>query len=584
LGCTVDKRVSEGNAGKKRVRGESVRHDSLGEAKEGTQKLALPPTRCCMESLYKMTEPASESSAPVPSDFAVKHATKILHVDDDLSFLKVAKQCLEIQGKFQVDTASSVEQAMEKMQNTDYDAVVCDYQLSGKDGLEFLKELRQKGDAIPFIVFTGRGREEVVVRALNLGADHYLNKLGDPAAVYSELANDIRQAVKARLAELRLRSTLDNMLEGCQIIDYTWRYIYVNDAVARQGRVSKKGLLGKTMMQVYPGIEKTEMFATLRRCMEERVTERMLNEFEFPGGQKGWFELSIQPVPEGIFILSIDVTEREEARERMTESEKKYSELFETSVDGIVAADMNLHILDCNEAFQKMLSYSKEELKELTIRQLTPRRWHKMEAGVMQEQLMKKAYSAEYEKELRRKDGSVFPVSVREWLTTNEDGKPKGTWRIVRDITERKRSTRELFDKQIRLQNIFAAFPFAITVVDLNGNIIECNEQAQKVFEHLSRDEAVGRSVFEFIAEKDRQRATENMKKTLKQGLMRNMEHAIVLQDGGESLASVSASVFKDVSGKRAGFVIVIDDITERKKARKCLGSQKKGTRIFSRT
>ena len=114
-------------------------------------------------------------------------------------------------------------------------------------------------------------------------------------------------------SEARYRSTLDNMLEGCQIIGFDWRYLYVNDAVVRHGRKTKEELWGHTMMEVYPGIEKTDMYTALRRCMDERTPSHMENEFTYPDGISGWFELGIQPVPEGVFILSIDITERKRA-------------------------------------------------------------------------------------------------------------------------------------------------------------------------------------------------------------------------------------------------------------------------------
>ncbi len=115
--------------------------------------------------------------------------------------------------------------------------------------------------------------------------------------------------------EDRVVAALDKMLEGCQIIGPDWRYLYLNDAAARHGRTTKEKLLGRTMMEAYPGIDDTEMFVALRTCMEERVGTLMDNEFTFPDGTKGWFELHIQPVPEGVLILSIDVTERRLADE-----------------------------------------------------------------------------------------------------------------------------------------------------------------------------------------------------------------------------------------------------------------------------
>jgi PAS domain S-box-containing protein len=121
-----------------------------------------------------------------------------------------------------------------------------------------------------------------------------------------------RQAESTKKVEKRLQVSLDSMLEGCQIIDYDWRYVYINEAAAKQGRKHKKELLGFTMMQVYPDIEKTDLFNHLRNCMVNRVPHKMENEFVFADKSKGWFELRIEPVPEGLLILSIDITKNKQ--------------------------------------------------------------------------------------------------------------------------------------------------------------------------------------------------------------------------------------------------------------------------------
>lgn len=125
-----------------------------------------------------------------------------------------------------------------------------------------------------------------------------------------------RAAAEALLAsEARYRHTLDAMLEGCQIIGLDWRYLYLNDVADKHNRRSKEELLGKKYMDMWPGIESTQVFAVIRRCMEERLAQSMENKFTFPDGSQGWFELRIYPVPEGIVILSIDITERKRADE-----------------------------------------------------------------------------------------------------------------------------------------------------------------------------------------------------------------------------------------------------------------------------
>lgn len=114
---------------------------------------------------------------------------------------------------------------------------------------------------------------------------------------------------------VELCAILDNMLEGCQIVDREWRYRYLNDAVVKQAKKSREELLGHTMMEMYPGIELTPMFAELERCMRDRIPKRMENEFTFPDGSVGWFELRMEPIEDGVFILSLNITERKKVAE-----------------------------------------------------------------------------------------------------------------------------------------------------------------------------------------------------------------------------------------------------------------------------
>ena len=98
------------------------------------------------------------------------------------------------------------------------------------------------------------------------------------------------------------------------------RYLYVNEVVARQGRRSRRELLGKTMMEVYPGIDETPMFAVLSRCMRDRVAETMENEFVHDDKSRSWFELRLLPCRLGLVVVSLDSTERKAVETQMKEA------------------------------------------------------------------------------------------------------------------------------------------------------------------------------------------------------------------------------------------------------------------------
>ncbi len=130
------------------------------------------------------------------------------------------------------------------------------------------------------------------------------------------------------ISENRYRTTLDHMMEGFQIIGNDLRYLYVNNAAAEQGKKPKEELLGHTMMEIYPGIENTEMFSRLDDCMKNKIPFTMENEFTYANGEKSWFMLNMEPVPEGVLILSKDIT-----HEKETEGELKiYREHLEELV------------------------------------------------------------------------------------------------------------------------------------------------------------------------------------------------------------------------------------------------------------
>jgi len=145
------------------------------------------------------------SSAHYDSISDSTRVIRVLYVDDEAGFLATTKKILELKGRFHVETALSVNEAVEKLSAQQFDVVVSDYQMPEKDGLVFLNELREKDSNIPFILFTGKGREEVAIKAMNLGADYYVNKVGHPETVYSQLTHYIMQAVNKRLAEERLK-------------------------------------------------------------------------------------------------------------------------------------------------------------------------------------------------------------------------------------------------------------------------------------------------------------------------------------------------------------------------------------------
>jgi two-component system cell cycle sensor histidine kinase/response regulator CckA len=120
-----------------------------------------------------------------------------------------------------------------------------------------------------------------------------------------------------------------------------------------------------------------------------------------------------------------------------SEPETPYQQLCANMMDAFGAADMEGRVTDANQPFIDLIGYNMEELLELSIFDLTPSKWHGFEKRIIDEQVLVRGYSDVFEKEYRRKDGSIVPVELRVVLARDPNGHPIGMWAIVRDISVR---------------------------------------------------------------------------------------------------------------------------------------------------
>jgi PAS domain S-box-containing protein len=323
-----------------------------------------------------MTESAVKSSIEVVADLTEKTLIHALHVDDDAGFLKVARQCLEMEGAFEVDTAVSVEEAMGKMNEKAYDVVVSDYVMPEKDGLKFLKELRDSGNNVPFIMFTGKGREEVAIKALNLGADHYINKIGDPETVYGELAHGIRQAVETKRAETeiwqreeRLRAIFASSPDAIIISDLNANVVDCNQETLKlTGFASKDEVIGRNSLEFIAEKDRNRALENLKKTLEHGAVRSAEYTLLKKNGEEYTGQLSASTFedssgnPIGFVGVVRDITERKQAQDRIKQINESYERITDNADEAIfrVKAEGG-HVVYLNDAAERIFGYSKEE-------------------------------------------------------------------------------------------------------------------------------------------------------------------------------------------------------------------------------
>jgi len=150
----------------------------------------------------------------------------VLYVEDDTSLLEIGKFLLEKDGTITVDTCSSVNDALKQISGKRYDVIISDYAMPVTNGMKFLKTLRSGGNTTPFFFFAGKGRKSVIIDALNLGADFYLEKAGNAKVQFEELMTEVKRAAERASVLATLDQSqgvpglgLDVVADGVLVVD-----------------------------------------------------------------------------------------------------------------------------------------------------------------------------------------------------------------------------------------------------------------------------------------------------------------------------------------------------------------------------
>ncbi|WP_243362190.1 PAS domain-containing sensor histidine kinase [Fundidesulfovibrio terrae] len=229
-----------------------------------------------------------------------------------------------------------------------------------------------------------------------------------------------------------------------------------------------------------------------KEVMEHNRPKLHIVEQQLPAdGERRWVETSKIPLVDekgevmGVLGIYSDITERKLAEEALRESEAKYRRLHESIMDGYARVTMDGSIMESNPSFQVMTGYGAEELGHLTYKDLTPEKWHAFEGDILSKQVLVRGYSEVYEKEYRRRDGTIIPVELRTYLVRGADGEPEGMWSVVRDVTERK----HMLDAMIQNEKMMSVGGLAAGMAhEINNPLSGIIQGTQVVINRLNVD------------------------------------------------------------------------------------------------
>lgn len=164
-----------------------------------------------------------------------KNSIKVLHIEDDGDFAEIVSAFLEQENEdFDITIETDPREGLRSVEENGFDCLVCDYEMPGMDGIEVLKKVRKVFPEIPFILFTGKGSEEVASEAISEGVTDYLRKSGSKGQ-YAVLANRIKNSVEGYRAEKQVKfafKAFENAYGGIAFLTDDGEFLYVNEAFA----------------------------------------------------------------------------------------------------------------------------------------------------------------------------------------------------------------------------------------------------------------------------------------------------------------------------------------------------------------
>ena len=446
--------------------------------------------------------------------------------------------------------------------------------------------------------------------------DRYLSikafKISDGIGIISSDVTERKRTEEAlQRSEERLRAYFENAPDAIFVYDFNGIFLDGNRKGEELTGYSKDELIGKNFIESGLFSEEYALKAMNAVLKDARGETAGPEEYEVTrkDGQKKYLEstsfvVSSQWKGEVIGVAR-DITERKHfekelndykenlekmveertaelasAYEELRESEERLRGFFENVPDILFAHNMEGQFTDINKKGLELSGYSSDEIIGKNV----------LETGILPSDQIEGVIEAikgidegksgyPYEVQLMRKDGSRIAVEAVSFPI-----KRKGVLEVMgiaRDITERKRIENALKNSEEKLRTMFASMADGVVVTDLEGNIKDANEALLHMFGYSKKEDVMGMNGFAFIAEKDRDLAMNDMTQLFSDGLVTGRSWTFKQRSGGEFQAELSTALLKDAKGNPTDILVVMRDITERKRIENALKTSEEKLRAI---
>ncbi|MDD1724325.1 MAG: PAS domain S-box protein [Methanospirillum sp.] len=443
---------------------------------------------------------------------------RILYVDDDPTMLALATAFFESDSRFTVICFSEADDAFEAFTSGTYDAIISDHDMPGITGLDLLRMVRDLDKEFPFIMVTGRSREEIVVLAIQAGVSYYLNKGIDAKSFFAELIHVTVLSILSCRAQRQVRES-ENLLR--------------NLAEGIQGIIFRMSLPEGAFIYVSPGSTSTIGYTPEEMCANPRLIFEIIHPdwknyldqlwngiisgdvpqlVKLPvihrDGQTRWIRFNNTLVRddkgEPVFLEAIvyDITREMETLTKLCEREQMYRILADSAHDIIVIIDLSGVIRYTNGYASAKLSTTPEELIGKTLHELFP----ETIANGMNKSVKLVITTGESLMVTRQ----VKFGGQDTWIESNiaplrsEDGTIISVMIISRDITKRKTTEQKLTEQEDLYRTLFEVSNEAILIREIEGRILDGNEAACRMFGY-SKEELLEQTCFDITGEQYRE-------------------------------------------------------------------------------